>query len=174
MMGTSLVACICEGASEREIITKLLDEGKLIFDRAQLLDKEVLRCRSPRDFEEKYLSKGFDEKITVYRILDSRREKFNLRAAYRDKVDVISVITAPEIEMLVIITEEKFADYAKVKSTQKPSDYCKTSLKYPNVKDPSFNKMYFNDVRTLISAIKKYKKLSKLPNKEKCLADILR
>ena len=54
--------------------------------------------------EEKYLRKGFLEKISVIRILDSRRENFKLSKAYEQKVDVINVITAPEIEMLIIDT----------------------------------------------------------------------
>lgn len=37
--------------------------------------KAVLRCRRGQDFGEKYLKKGFSEKITVYRVLDSRKEK---------------------------------------------------------------------------------------------------
>ena len=41
-----------------------------------------------KKFEERYLRKGFDEKITVLRILDSRREKFKLSKAYAPKIDV--------------------------------------------------------------------------------------
>lgn len=44
------------------------------------------------------MRKEFEGKITVYRILDFRREKFNLSKAYEDKVDVKNVITAPEID----------------------------------------------------------------------------
>ncbi|MBR1478945.1 MAG: DUF2726 domain-containing protein, partial [Lachnospiraceae bacterium] len=43
-------------------------------------------------FEEKYLRKGFLEKISVIRILDSRRENFKLSKAYEHKVDVINVM----------------------------------------------------------------------------------
>ena len=43
----------------------------------------------------------FDEKITVVRVLDSYREKFELSKPYRDKVDVVNVITAPEIVMYI-------------------------------------------------------------------------
>lgn len=53
------------------------------------------------------MRKGFSGKISVVRILDSRRENFKLSRAYRDKVDVINIITAPEIEMLIIFSEGK-------------------------------------------------------------------
>ena len=88
------VACIAEGAAETAIINILLDNHMLIFERDKLLDGSVLRCRSASAFESRYLRKGFEGKITVFRILDSRREQFSLSKAYQDKVDVINVITA--------------------------------------------------------------------------------
>ena len=72
------IACICEGAAEQAIIERLLDANKLIFTYDDMIEGEVIRCRSAKKFEERYLRKGFDEKITVLRILDSRREKFKL------------------------------------------------------------------------------------------------
>ena len=51
------VACICEGGAERAIIDLLLDNHMLVFDREQLLEEEVLRCRSAKEFEDKYLRK---------------------------------------------------------------------------------------------------------------------
>ena len=69
------VACICEGGAERAILDLLLDHRKLIFSREDLLEEQVLRCRNAGEFEKRYLSKGFEGKITVYRILDSRRER---------------------------------------------------------------------------------------------------
>ncbi len=65
-----------------------------------MLEERVIRCRSAKRFEERYLRKGFDEQISVIRILDSRREEFRLSKAYEQKIDVVNVITAPEIEML--------------------------------------------------------------------------
>ena len=106
-------ACICEGTAEQVIMDLLLDNNKLIFSRNELLEHEVLRCRTGKNFEEQYLRKGFTEQITVFRILDSRRENFKLSKAYQNKVKIINVITAPEIEMLVILNEGKYADYKK-------------------------------------------------------------
>lgn len=167
----SYIACLCEGAAEQAVIKLLLDAEKLIFTRDEMLEGEPLRCRSASKFEEKYLRKGFSEKITVYRILDSRREKFTLSKVYAKKIDVINVITAPEIEMLVIFNEAKYNEYKK--SGKKPSDYCKTNLKYPNVKSESFIREYFSDIATLISAIIEYKRVSNIQDGELTLADLL-
>ena len=174
MAEDKIIACICEGTAESVIVNKLMDADKLVFSRDDLLDNEVLRCRSARKFEDRYLGKGFTKKITVYRILDSRREDFKLRKVYESKVDVINVITAPEIEMLVIIHEGKYAQYCNVKSNTKPSDYCKDTLKYPSIKSTEFITEYFSNIDDLINAIKEYRRLSNIPKNEICLADLLK
>ena len=120
------VACIAEGAAETAIIDILLDHHLLIFDREEMLDEQVLRYRSASVFESRYLRKGFSGKITVYRILDSRRENFRLSKAYEHKVDVINVVTAPEIEMLIILNENRYDDFKK--SGMKPSEYCMLTM----------------------------------------------
>ena len=61
---TKYVACICEGSAENAIIELLLDADRLIFRREDLLEGELIRCRSAKNFEEQYLRKGFTEKIT--------------------------------------------------------------------------------------------------------------
>ena len=141
------VACICEGSAEQAVMDLLLEEDKLIFNSDKLLDGEIIRCRDGKTFESKYLRKGFKDKITVLRILDSRREDFKLSKAYAGKIDVINIITAPEIEMLIICNENKYEDYKK--SKKKPSSYCKEDLSYKNVKSKTFITEYFEDVDSI-------------------------
>ena len=43
-----------------------------------MIEEEIIRCREGKKFEEKYLRKGSMNKISVIRILDSRRENFKL------------------------------------------------------------------------------------------------
>lgn len=99
-------ACICEGGAERAILELLLEQDKLIFSKEELLEEEIINSRRGKDFEERYLRKEFSGKITVYRVLDSRRENFKISKAYQNKVDIVNVITAPEIEMLIIVMKE--------------------------------------------------------------------
>ena len=166
------VVCICEGGAEKTIIELLLDSNSLIFSYDDLLEGEILRCRKARDFETQYLRKYFNEKVTVLRILDSRRERFAWSKAYAHKVDVINVVTAPEIEMLVILSEDKYKEFKG--SNLKPSEYCKSFLGYSNVKRPVFIEAYFKDLDKLITAIKRYKKVSKINHGEYALADLLK
>ncbi len=166
------VACICEGSAERAVIGVLLDSNCLIFTWDDLLEGELLRCRNAKKFEEQYLRKGFSGKITVLRVLDSRRENFNLSKAYAGKIDVINVITAPEIEMLVIFSEGKYDEYKK--SKKKPSIFCKEDLKMPNVKNSRFVESYFADVEKLTDAIYEYRRVSDIRTGEYTLADLLK
>ena len=166
------VACICEGSAERAIMELLLDDDKLIFTRKELLEEEIIRQRSAKEFEKRYLRKGFNEKITVLRILDSRNENFKLNKAYVDKVDVINIITAPEIEMLIICNENKFEEFKKAK--MKPSKFCKTVLKFSNVKSYEFVKGYFSNTDKLIESIREYRRVSNIKKGEFTLSDLLK
>ena len=171
------IACICEGGAERAILDLLLDNHKLIFERKDLIEEEVLRCRSGREFEERYLRKGFTEKITIYRILDSRGERFNLSKAYQQKVDVKNVVTAPEIEKLIICNEKKYKDYERESRKNprlKPSTYCKSMLKFSNVKSYDFVTEYFVDMQVLMNALHEYRRISKVRANEMTIWDLLR
>jgi len=165
-------ACICEGAAENAIIDLLLDAHLLIFEREELIDEQVIRCRDGKTFETRYLRKDMGNQISVIRILDSRRENFKLSPAYKSKVDVINVITAPEIEMLIILSEGQYKGFKK--SGKKPSDFCKQDLKMSNVKAYSFVSGYFSDTDKLVDAIKKYSEVSRIQNGEYTLLDLLK
>ena len=165
-------AVICEGSAENAIIDILLNHDLLIFTRGEMLEEEVLRCRDGKRFEEKYLRKGFADKISVIRVLDSRREIFKLSKAYEHKVDIINVITAPEIEMLIIFNENKYKEFKK--SGKKPSSFCKEDLKMAGVKSYRFVRNYFSDPTVLVTAIKKYHEMSKIRKGEHTLLELLK
>ncbi len=154
------LACICEGKAEKAIMEILLDNNLLKFNKDMLLEGKVLSCRKAKDFEETYLNKGFKKQITVLRILDSKNEEFKLSKVYQNKVAVINIITAPEIEMLIIHAENKLDEFNKVKSKMKPSDFCKNKLGLKNVKSYDFVKDYFYDTTILLKAIRTHKSKS--------------
>lgn len=165
-------ACICEGSAEAAIIDILVDNNLLIFTREEMLDESFIRSRSAKKFEERYLRKGFEEQISVIRILDSRREDFRLGKAYAHKVDVINVITAPEIEMLIIHNEGAYDCFKR--SGKKPSEFCKTDLGMHDVKSYEFVKDYFSDTRNLLNVIDEYRRTANIPKGEYCLSDLLK
>ena len=170
-----IVACICEGGAETAIIEMLVDNDLLIFTRNQMLNEDVIRCRRAKEFEQRYLRKGFENKITVLRILDSHSEMFRLSPAYEHKVDVIKVVTSPEIEMLLILAEGKYNDYIKKASSMSPSIFCKQELKMKgNIKSQEYVRNYFSDINMLISTIREYKRIKTLKRGEVYLADLLK
>lgn len=173
ILNTSLIACICEGGAETVIMNILLDNDLLIFNREQLIDENVLLRTSVKEFEKRYLRREFDQKILILRIIDSRSEEFNLSKAYRCQVDVINVITAPEIEMLVIVSKDKYKDFCK-SGIKKPSDYCKSILKIKNIKSPVFLEKYFADPKFLVKSIKEYNRIHKQKSNEASLYDLLK
>ena len=139
-------ACICEGSAEEAIIDILVDNDLLIFKREEMLEERVIRCRSAKRFEERYLRKGFEEQISVIRILDSRREEFRLSKAY-----------------------EQFK-----RSGKKTSEFCKTNLRMHDVKSYDFVKQYFSNPQLLVKAIKEYRRTANIPKGEYSLSDLLR
>ena len=165
-------ACICEGAAEAAIIDVLQADAPLIIQGVDMLDEGVISCSDGKTFEIRYLRKGFNELISVIRILDSRRENFKLSKAYESKVDVINVITAPEIEMLIIFNEDKYNEFKK--SGKKPSIFCKENLRMSSVKSYDFVKEYFENPEILVQAIKKYNEISKIRKGEYTLLDLLK
>lgn len=165
-------ACICEGSAEAAIIDILVDNKLLIFSREEMLDEKVIRCRSAKKFEERYLRKGFDSQISIVRILDSRREEFRLSKAYVRKIDVVNIITAPEIEMLIIHAEGAYDRFKG--SGKKPSDFCKVDLCMHNVKTYDFVKDYFSNPKILINAINEYRRKANIPKGEYSLFDLLK
>lgn len=170
----NIVACICEGASEKAIIDVLLDNEKLIFSREQLLDEEIIETRKASVFERNYLNKDYgDRKIDIYRIIDSGKENFKLKSVYLDIVNVMNVLTRPEIEILIIIAEGHYDKYKKqTKKIPKASIYCKNVLKMKKVKEYDFIKKYFSNPEKLISTIAEYHRISN--KKENTLYGLLK
>lgn len=166
----TLNAILCEGAAEQAILEILLENDVLTIKKESLFEEKVFRERSAENFFKKYMRVDLNEKVTIYRILDSKNENFKIKNKikkdFQGKYEVVDIVTSPEIEMLVIISEGRFTDYLKVKSKVKPSEYCKQSLNLRKVKEYNFTREYFSDVNHLISVITEYHSLMKV-NKDK-------
>ncbi|OFK62056.1 hypothetical protein HMPREF2811_10660 [Globicatella sp. HMSC072A10] len=72
-------AILCEGSAEEAIIELLLMNNCLIIENDEsLLNEGPIRTRSADQFVNKHLGFSFKATINVYRIIDSKNEKFNL------------------------------------------------------------------------------------------------
>ena len=92
--------------------------------------------------------------------------------AYKNKINVINVITAPEIEMLIIHAEGQYKQFKH--SKKKPSEFCKVNLRMHDVKSYDFVKNYFNDAKKLVAAIKEHQRTAKLIKGTYGLNDLLK
>lgn len=91
---------------------------------------------------------------------------------FEQKIDVINVITAPEIEMLIIFAENQYKEFKK--SGKKPSDFCKENLRMSDVKSYDYVFNYFSNSGILVEAIKEYHRTAKIPKGEYTLLDLLK
>ena len=171
----SLVAVVCEGGAEIAIMDALLDHDLLVFTRNQMINYgNIIPRISAKEFQSRYLKVAYEDKLYILRVIDSRAEGFplKLKEPYNNQVEVINVITAPEIEMLVIVNEGKLREYEK--SGKKPSDYCKVDLGHRNVKKPAFIRGYFSDPKKLVKSIQEYHRIHKQKVGELSLSDLLK
>jgi hypothetical protein len=158
----------CEGTAEQVIIEKLLAADALVFSRDAVLD--VTRKRRAADIQEQYLNYDYDWPVCVMRILDSRRENFELGRLYRDRFEVVNVYTHPEIEILAVIREGAWHKWSK--SGKRPSEYCKQDLRLREIKSREFLDDYW-DAESIARAAFDYRRLSYIAKEETCLADIV-
>ena len=147
------IACICEGGAEKAVMDILLENKLLIFSKENLIEGRFIKCRGAQSFQEQYLRKKFNGKISIIRILDSRNENFKISKVYEDKIDVINIVTAPEIEMLIIHSEGMYEKYKS--SGKKPCEFCMQDLRklrYRKKYDDVIR--YFDTPDKLVNAIK--------------------
>lgn len=161
----------CEGTGEEVVARKLVEADRLIFPATAVVD--ITRKRRSADIQSDYLGFQYDWPVCILRILDSPRERFRLGRLYSERFPVVSVYTRPEIEMLVIIREGRYADYSKRSSAMKPSIFCKDVLRMRDVKSAAFLEDYWS-AGAIVDAARDYRKLSHLGQGELCLADIIR
>ena len=95
---------MCEGPNELKIINILLENQKLNL---------------------------YPDEVHVLRIGDGQNEKLEIPSAYKDKITLFEkYCTKPELEMLLIISENLAAEYEKVKSKTKPKTFAKANIRY--------------------------------------------
>ncbi len=170
LLKTGHVICISEGSAEEVIIKKLFESNRLIFKNGDIYGEDKLirkfsRTRQGKKFARENLEMDYGERhINILRILDSKKESFNLGNIYEERVQsgeiqVFNILTRPEIEMLIIINEGHYQKFTNKKGNISANAYCKTELNMSDVKSAKFVSDYFSNIDILINCIKKYKEL---------------
>ena len=164
----SHVILSCEGTAEQVIVDKLVGADVTIFPADNVI--AVTRMRKAAEIQEEFLDYDYDWPVSVLRVLDSRKERFRLGNLYADRFPVHSFITHPEIEILVIIREGEWERWSK--SGARPSIYCKQQMKMKDVKSRPFLEGCWTP-ELIAKAAVEYRRLSKIPRGELCLADLI-
>lgn len=112
---------MCEGPNELKIINILLENQKLKFTSDDLLGLVPYHARQIKSSAAvKAALNLYPDEVHVLRIGDGQNEKLEIPSAYKDKITLVEkYCTKPELEMLLIISEDLADEYEKVKSKTK-------------------------------------------------------
>lgn len=172
---------MCEGSNELKIINILLENKKLRFTSDDLLGLVPYHARQIKSSGAvKAALNLYPDKVHIMRIGDGLNEELKIPAGYKDRITLVEkYCTKPELEMLLILSEELADEYEKVKSRVKPKDFAKMHIrcgkeKYDN--STTFYENYFGaDCEKLVVAIRTYKRHNGSHKRdEHYLADLLK
>ena len=112
---------MCEGPNELKIINIILENEKLVFSSDDLLGLVPYHARQIKSSAAvKAALNLYPDEVHVLRIGDGQNEKLEIPSEYKDKITLVEkYCTKPELEMLLIISEELADEYEKVKSKMK-------------------------------------------------------
>ncbi len=173
---------MCEGPNEVAIMRILIEHDKLIFGEDELLGLTPFHARQIRTNAQVRIELNMypGNDVLVMRVGDVQNEKLDIPKDYKEKIcGVEKYCTKPELEMLLIISEDLVSEYEKVKSSMTPKEYAKQHIKYGRVRynnSTAFFKEYYEDrVGLLVETIREYKRIKGAHRKDELyLADLLK
>ena len=173
---------MCEGPNELTLINILLENDALIFSEDDLLGLTAYHARQIKTNAQVRLALNLYDgnDVTVMRVGDKQTDRLLIPADFKEKICAVDkYCTLPELEMLLIISEDLVKEYEKVKSTIRPKVFAKEHIWYNRERyDNSsqfYRDYYENDCGKLIHAIREYKRIRGSHEKDELyLADILK
>lgn len=171
---------MCEGPNELEVVRMLLEHDKLIFTKDDLLNLVPYHARQiTKSAAVKNALNLYSGEVHVLRIGDTLGDELKIPKDYKQQITKISkYCTKPELEMLLIISENKQLDFEKHKISKSPKMFAKENIIYNRVRynnSTIFYRQYYDGrIDLLIKTIKKYKQIKKHKKNENYLADLLK
>ncbi len=172
---------MCEGPNELKIINILLENHELKFSSDDLLGLVPYHARQIKSSAAVKIALDlYPGEVHVMRIGDTQNEILKIPQEYKGKIVLVEkYCTKPELEMLLIISENLVNEYEKVKAKIKPKTFAKDKIRcgkrrYDN-STIFYDEYYGADCNKLVHAIKEYKHHNGSHKKdEHYLADLLR
>lgn len=172
---------MCEGPNELEIIRMLLEHNKLIFTEDDLLNLVPYHARQiGNNAAVKTALNLYHGEVQVLRIGDKLSDELKIPREYKGKItEIRKYCTKPELEMLLIISENIDSDFEKVKSKTSPKAFSKENIVYNRRcydNSTAFYRDYYGErIDLLVATIKCYKQLKGKHQKDELyLADLLK
>ena len=158
ILSSRFVLFSCEGTAEGAVIQVLYDNDLLIVPRervvkdALIVDRPYTRKRKASEIANGYFSMNYEtagaEGLAVARIVDSGAPKFEFPKRRQNGTKVLSFVTRPEIEMLVIHAEGAYWDWGNATRRDrqlKPNEFCKQRLGLGKIKEKDFLEEYWGN-----------------------------
>lgn len=136
----------CEGSAERVAMEILLDAGLLRFGSDDVVcdrmtGRPTIQRGKPDNLASQYLQMSYENPIVILYILNSLKEQLKL-PRYASDTDVYYFHTRPEIEILTIIREGRYADFMN-HAGRDAARYCQKELGLSDIKKEKFLRGYW-------------------------------
>lgn len=172
---------MCEGANEKKIIEILMKNQKLKIDYDDLVGRQVYQARQIKNNPNVTTPlKIYGGKVEILRIGDKQSDKLVIPQDFKEQIEKVTLYcTLPELEVLLIISENLYQEFIKVKTTKRAKVFAKENITYNKKRyknDTKFYEEYYaNDITKLIEAICRYRQLNHSHSKEQhYLAELLK
>ncbi len=172
---------MCEGPNELEIVRMLLEHDKLIFAKDDLLNLVPYHARQiGNNAAVRTALNLYHGDVEVLRIGDKLNDELKVPREYKGRIKGIKkYCTKPELEMLLIISENIDSKFEKVKSKTSPKTFSKENVIYNRTRydnSTAFYRDYYGErIDLLVDTIKRYKQLKGKHQKDELyLADLLK
>lgn len=174
----AFVYFVCEGKNEEATLRWIHENHKIAVNKEKY-SLDFLRTRGKRSWEElrkRCFEYDYGGNVAIFYLLDSKsEERKSLKSKYSPKeIPVIKVLTPPEIEILLILSnpmaEQAWHNASRKNRQLKPSEFCKSYFNC-NIKNGDNFIRGFGSFSAFEYACKRYKS-SHL--EQVCIYDILK
>lgn len=173
----SYVYFVCEGKNEEAVLKWICNQKRLCIGS---LSYSLEYCRSGRtqrgrkELVRSCLQLDYDGPVAIVYLCDSRTEEWNLgRNVMGDEIPVIKILTPPEIEILLILSncdaEQEWKRRNRTNRQLKPSSFCQEFFRC-DIKNGDNFINNFIDFQKFIESCREYK--SRHPE-QNCIYDLI-
>lgn len=169
---------MCEGPNELAVIRILMKNNLFKYKEEDLIGLTPFHARQLDAPQIKIELNMYLGEFEIILIGDTHKDAFKIPGELKERiVSIEKYCTKPELEMLLIISENLTKEYEKVKTKVSPKEFAKSNIVYNRKKyknDTDFYYLYYGDrPEFLCEAIREYKRIKKHKKDESYLADLL-